>query len=76
MVEGKLKVWIKSGKFDNFSNDLYIEVHAVNGEKKRKMWKTDESDSSKPQWDSTVTKHIKGEYEKLVLSLLDEDTVS
>ncbi len=49
MVEGKLKIWIKDGKFE-FKNDLYIKVFCD----KREVWKTDESDSSTPKWDRYV----------------------
>ncbi len=45
MVEGKLKIWIKGGKF-KFRNDLYVKVLCD----KRQVWKTDESDSSTPSW--------------------------
>lgn len=69
MVEGKLKIWIKGGSFSH-SSDLYIKVMCDT----REVWKTDESDSSSPSWDSTVTKHVKGEYEKLIFKLMDEDT--
>lgn len=49
MVEGKLKIWIKGGKFE-FSNDLYVKVFCD----AREVWKTDESDSSSPAWDRFV----------------------
>lgn len=42
----------------------------------KQIWKTDEKDGSSPDWDSTVVKHIKGEYEKITLKLMDEDTFS
>lgn len=38
------------------------------------IWKTDEKDGFSPNWDSTVTKHLKGDFEKVVLRLMDEDT--
>lgn len=46
MVEGKLKIWIKGGKFSHGS-DLYVKVLCD----KREVWKTDEKDSSSPDWD-------------------------
>lgn len=46
MVEGKLKIFIKGGTFE-FRNDLYVKVFCD----KREIWKTDEKDSTKPQWD-------------------------
>lgn len=100
MVEGKLKICIKEGKF-SFDNDLYIKV-LCDG---REVGKTDDSDSSTPSWDwyvstshesvsshsaigtcdllsnsfewmyrSSIVKHIKGDYDKLIFQLLDEDT--
>ena len=49
MVEGKLHIWIKRGEFSH-SSDLYVKVMADS----RQVWKTDESDSSKPEWNRYV----------------------
>lgn len=49
MVEGKLKLWIRGGKFENRS-DLYVKVFCDG----REFWKTDEIDSYKPEWDRCV----------------------
>ncbi|CAN8070793.1 unnamed protein product [Agarophyton chilense] len=68
-VEGKISIWIKSGSF-NHGSDLYIKVFVDDND----IWSTDEKDGFSPDWDSTVEKHIKGDYEKIVLKLMDEDT--
>lgn len=70
-VEGKLKVWVKGGKFE-FHNDLYVKVMIDD----RLLWKTEEADSFSPSWDATATRHVKGEFEKLQFALMDEDTFS
>lgn len=73
VIQGKMDIWIKSGKFSH-RNDLYVIVEAINqDEKKRQIWKTDEKDSSNPEWDSTVEKHVKGKYTDLIFSLMDEE---
>lgn len=40
------------------------------------MWKTEETDSSKPSWDAKMSKHFKGEFENFVFHLMDKDTFS
>lgn len=50
MVDGKLNIWIKKGKF-SFSNDLYVKVLCD----EKQIGKTDEKDSTRPEWDQYVT---------------------
>lgn len=38
------------------------------------IWRTDDKDGFSPDWDSTCTKHLKGDYERVILKLMDEDT--
>eukprot|EP00177_Eucheuma_denticulatum_P002441 GFKZ01004388.1.p2 GENE.GFKZ01004388.1~~GFKZ01004388.1.p2 ORF type:complete len:133 (+),score=32.25 GFKZ01004388.1:358-756(+) len=70
-MEGKLSIWIKSGSF-NHSSDLYIQVFIDDND----VWRTDDKDGFSPDWDSTIVKHIKGDYQTITLKLMDEDTFS
>eukprot|EP00171_Calliarthron_tuberculosum_P012738 IDg12738t1 len=70
-LEGKLKIWIKGGKF-KYNSDLYVKVMCDD----RKMWSTEKQDSYKPSWDATATRHIKGEHDFIKLCLMDDDTFS
>lgn len=49
MVDGKLNIWIKKGKFA-FRNDLYVKVLIDD----KQIGKTDEKDSTRPEWDQYV----------------------
>lgn len=68
-MEGKLTIWIQDGSFTHAS-DLYIQVLVDDND----IWRTDDKDGFSPNWDSTVVKHIKGEYEAITFKLMDEDT--
>lgn len=53
---------------------LFSHAHILTYTPPPQIWKTDEKDSHTPNFNSTVVKHVKGEYEKIVIKLMDEDT--
>lgn len=69
LCEGKLHVKVRSGEF-NENEDLYVLVHVD----KYKIMRTGEKDTSTPKWNQDETRHMKGDYETLIFTLMDEDT--